>query len=116
GVGTVGTVCTVSMMFDYVPRDRLGTVLSGIGITRGIASILINNGIGLWVTLFPRHVHPDGSLGYDYSSGYLYLVLCGLVATAVAFWFTRRVESGQLPKLGVIEAERRNRETEQSSP
>src|SRR5690606_26249513 len=57
GVGTVGTVCTVSMMFDYVPRDRLGTVLSGIGITRGIASILINNGIGLWVTLFPRHVH-----------------------------------------------------------
>src|SRR5690606_2185332 len=51
GLGTIGTVGSVSLMFDYVPRDRLGTVLAGVALTRGLASILVNNGIGAWVTV-----------------------------------------------------------------
>jgi Na+/melibiose symporter-like transporter len=113
GVGNIGVVCTVSMMFDFVPRDRLGTVSSGIGITRGVVSILINNGIGLWITAATAltTAHPPGeAIVYDYESGYLYLVLCGLVATGVAFWFARQVDTGRITKLGVIEA------TEPASP
>ncbi len=37
----------------WLPRDRMGTVASSIGIARGIASILVNNGIGRWVTATP---------------------------------------------------------------
>lgn len=109
GVGTIGTVCSVSLIFDYVPRDRLGTVLAGVGIVRGLAQLAINNGIGAWVTLLAwlghRATAPDGTTGYDYASGYLYLVACGLLATAVAFWFGRQTQSGELVKQGVLEAE-----------
>lgn len=108
GIGTVGTVCSVSLMFDFVPRDRLGTVLAGVGVTRGLASILVNNGIGLWITL-PALLWPqratNGDIQYDYASGYLYLVLCGLLATAVAAWFSREARSGRLVQLGVLEVE-----------
>lgn len=108
GVGNIGVVCTVSMMFDYVPRDRLGTVSSGIGITRGVAIIFINNGIGLWVTsvtAVTTTTAAGAAIAYDYESGFLYLVFCGVIATAVAFWFARQVNTGRITKLGVIEAE-----------
>jgi len=105
GIGSVGGVCTVSMMFDFVPRDQLGTVSSGIGITRGLVSILINNGLGLWIMAWSSlaGIPPGG--GYDYESGFLYLIFFGLVATGVAFWFAHQVNTGRVIKLGVIEAE-----------
>jgi MFS family permease len=108
GIGTLGTVCSVSLMFDFVPRDRLGTVLSGVGITRGFASILIYNGVGLWITLpgwWSAPAPVGGEIQYDYASGYLYLVLCGVLATLVAFWFGRETRSGRLVPLGVMETQ-----------
>ena len=107
GLGNLGVVCTVSMMFDFVPRNRLGTVASGIGITRGVANIFINNGIGLWVTGFSwvGAAAVGGTVAYDYESGFLYLVLLGLAATGVAFWFSSQVTNGRIRKLGVLEAE-----------
>lgn len=109
GIGTLGTICSVSLMFDYVPRSHLGTVLAGVGITRGFAAIMINNGNGLWVTglamIWPRS-HTNGEIAYDYASGYLYLALCGVAATGIAIWFARETRSGRLVKLGVLEAER----------
>ncbi len=111
GVGNMGVVCTVSMMFDFVPRDRLGTVSSGIGITRGVAIIFINNGVGLWITAVTALTSPVAAglaPAYDYESGFLYLVFCGLIATAVAFWFARQVNTGRIRKLGVMEAEARS--------
>ncbi|MCF3648417.1 MFS transporter [Synoicihabitans lomoniglobus] len=105
GIGSIGVVCTVSMMFDFVPRHRLGTVSAGIGITRGVASIFVNNGIGLWVT-GASHFSGEAAVGtYDYESGFLYLVGCGCLSTWVAFWFARQVNSGRIKKLGVLEAE-----------
>ncbi|HUG12082.1 MAG TPA: MFS transporter [Opitutaceae bacterium] len=105
GIGSVGVVCTVSMMFDFVPRDRLGTVSSGIGITRGVASIVVNNGIGLWITGWSQLSGNPETAGYDYESGFIYLIFCGVAATSVAFWFARQVNAGRLIKHGVIEAE-----------
>jgi hypothetical protein len=110
GLGTVGTIASVSLMFDYVPRDRLGTVLAGVAMTRNLSSLFINNGVGLWVTalawLFPRGRAANGDVRYDYASGYLYLALCGAAAVLIAAWFARQTRAGHLVKLGVLEAER----------
>jgi MFS family permease len=107
GIGTVGTVTSVAMMFDYVPRRRLGTVLAGVGLSRGIASLLVNNGIGAWVTgaavIWPNH-NEAGELKYNYSLGYLYLALCGCLSWWVARRFARLTRTGVLVKLGVEEA------------
>lgn len=109
GVGNIGLVSTVSMLFDFVPRDRMGTVSSGIGIARGVASILVNNGIGLWVTAVTALTVTTAAgedPRYDYESGFFYLVFCGLLATGVAFWFSRQVQAGRVLRLGVLEAQR----------
>ena len=103
GIGSIGTVCTVSMMFDFVPRDRLGTVSSGIGITRGVATILFNNGIGIWIMTWSSRF--GAADRYDYESGFIYLIFCGVIACGVAFWFARQVDTGRLIKLGVLEAD-----------
>lgn len=106
GIGTVGTISSVAMMFDYVPRHRLGTVLAGVGLSRGLASLVVNNGIGLWVTA-AAWIWPDrddaGEKRYDYALGYLYLALCGLLAWWVARRFARLSRAGELIKLGVEE-------------
>lgn len=105
GIGSVGVVCTVSMMFDFVPRGSLGTVGSGIGITRGIVSIFVSNGIGLWITYVWPWLTGAPAAHYDYESGFIYLIFCGILASTVAFWFARQVRRGRLVKHGVIEAE-----------
>jgi MFS family permease len=109
GVGTVGTIASVSLMFDYVPRDRLGTVLAGVALTRNLSSLLINNGVGLWVTalawLLPRARAANGDICYDYASGYLYLAVLGGAAAVIAAWFARQTRAGRLVKLGVLETE-----------
>ncbi len=105
GVGTVGTVVSVALMFDFVPRNRLGTVLAGIGLTRGLGALVVNNGIGFWVTaaawLTPRAAEATAPRVYDYTLGYAYLALCG----AAAWWFARRfgrvAESGTLVRHGM---------------
>ncbi len=108
GIGTVGTVTSVALMFDYVPRRRLGTVLAGVGLSRGLASLLVNNGIGLWVTsaswVWPTR-DGGGEMKYDYALGYLYLTLCGLLSWWVARRFARLSRTGVLVPLGVQEAE-----------
>ncbi len=107
GIGTIGTVTSVAMMFDYVPRHRLGTVLAGVGLSRGLASLLVNNGIGLWVTS-ASWVWPNrdgaGEVKYNYALGYLFLALCGLLAWWVARRFARLSRTGELVPLGVEEA------------
>lgn len=108
GIGTVGTVTSVAMMFDYVPRRRLGTVLAGVGLSRGIASLLVNNGIGLWVTgaswIWPER-NGVGEMKYNYALGFLYLTLCGALAWWVARRFARLSRTGELVPLGVQEAD-----------
>ncbi|HRE80657.1 MAG TPA: MFS transporter [Opitutaceae bacterium] len=107
GIGTVGTISSVAMMFDYVPRHRLGTVLAGVGLSRGLASLVVNNGVGLWVTT-AAWIWPDrddaGERKYDYALGYLYLGLFGLLAFWVARRFARLSRAGELIKLGVEDA------------
>jgi Na+/melibiose symporter-like transporter len=104
GLSTVAALAANPLIFDFIPRDKMGTVSSGIGVVRGIAAVLINNGVGLWVTLWSRWFGPPGK--YDYLSGYLYLTLLALGGTAVALWFEHQVRAGRFIKYGKQENDR----------
>lgn len=103
GIQTVGALISVSLIFDYIPRSLMGTVSAGIGILRGIARMVVDNGIGLIVTVFAITV--NGVPTYDYTLGYLYLFVLGLIATVFAFWFHEQDKAGKIQRLGLIEAE-----------
>jgi MFS family permease len=104
-VSNIATMASVAMMFDYVPTSKLGTISAGLGITRGVASVLVNNGVGLWVTGYSYLTMPKGK--YDYLSGYQYLFLLGLAATAMSIWFARADARGELSKDGLTEQQAR---------
>ena len=65
--------------------------------------ILINNGIGFWIWGYSRATGHAAD-HYDYEIGFVYLIVCGIIATWVAYWFSRQVNSGRLIKHGVLEA------------
>jgi Na+/melibiose symporter-like transporter len=104
GATTVAAMAANPLIFDFVPRDKLGTVSSGIGAVRGAALVLVNNGTGLWVTLWSKEYAPKGK--FDYLSGYLYLTILALIGTAVVLWFERQVLAGRFVKYGRQEHDR----------
>ncbi|MFA5203551.1 MAG: MFS transporter [Lentisphaeria bacterium] len=88
------------LLFDLAPRNRLGALNSGFLIVRGLTTVLLMNGVGLWVKYAPQRPGPAG--GYDYLSGYLYVFLCGLLGCAAAWLVAaqrRRTESAAGPQL-----------------
>lgn len=104
GFQTIGTVICVPLIYDYVPRDYMGTVNAGVQLTRGIANVLIANGAGLWVTVY------SGVFGriqgkYDYTSVYLYCIVCLLISAVLVLWFSKQVAAGHIKKLGTEESE-----------
>jgi len=108
GLSTIAAMAANPLIFDFVPRDKLGTVSSGIGVVRGVALVLINNGVGLWVTVWSKFFSEPGQ--YDYLSGYIYLAMLAVGGSAVAIWFERPVRAGRFVPYG-----RKESETEASS-
>ena len=86
-LGRMTAVLSVEpLLFDRVSRNRMGTLNMGILLIRGTLTLLLVNGMGLWVKWFsaasgtaPGFETP----GFDYMSGYLYAsVVCGLASVA----------------------------------
>lgn len=102
-IGTVAAIASSPLIYDFIPRDKFGTVSSGIGVVRGAAAVVIMNGVAIFVTLWSHWFAPAGK--FDYLSGYLYLTFTGILGTFAAFWFERRVKTGRLVKYGRAEHE-----------
>lgn len=88
------------LVYDYIPRDRYGTVAAGLAFIGGITPFLIINLAGWWVTTFTRTFGPRGEGSYDYSSIYILQAL-GAGLSFVIFWHVRREERlGRLIRYG----------------
>jgi hypothetical protein len=85
------------LLFDLTPPKLLGTFNSGFLIARGLATVLLMNGVGLWVKLYSGHFCPP--LKFDYMSGYLYLFACGLLGCLLAAYVSVQRRRGHLPPL-----------------
>jgi len=89
------------LIFDFVPRNKMGTINSGMLFVRGGLALVVFNGVGLWVKFFSHWMNPGGD--YNYMSGQLYVFLIGvggLVATQI---FARHLKSGHLIMYGKLE-------------
>ena len=99
--GRMMTVLSVEpLLFDRVSRNRMGTLNMGILLIRGTLTLVLVNGMGLWVKWFSiaNARATDGETpGFDYMSGYLYAtVVCG-VASAAALWLARQAGREGMP-------------------
>lgn len=87
-------VITMPMFFDFVPRDKMGTLSSGFGFTNGLLVFLLTNFVGMWIQWF------SGSGPNDYSSGYLLQLAVGSLAFLGTIAFLRAFKRGRIAEYG----------------
>lgn len=97
----VAALALEPLIFDYVPRNMMGTINSGFLFVRGVLLLVITNGVGLWVKFFPQRTYPKP--GYDYMSAYLYVFCIGVLGVIAASVFAHYRASGKLVMYGRME-------------
>jgi MFS family permease len=93
-IGVVGQ----PLMYDFIPRAKMGTAAAGLSIVRCAVRWLATVGAGLWVTGYSRLFCAPGT--FDYFSLYLYTLLLNSVGLVLMVRFYRRVRRGEIRRAG----------------
>lgn len=104
-IGALLGVCITPMIYDYVPRNRIGTINSGRGLLGGALTFGVANLGAFWIVWWSDHVHRPTTGSFDYASLYLLQLIFYVPAIAAVLWFRKGVVTGKLPPLGVLEVE-----------
>ncbi len=105
---TLGTLIGVTvgpMIYEYIPRNRLGTILAGKGLMEGFLRFGVANLGAFWLVWWSLHIHKPNDSEYDYSSLYFLQAIFYIPAILVNIWFLRAIFDGRLRQLGVLELE-----------
>lgn len=89
------------LIFDFVPKNKMGTINSGFIFVRGALAVLVLNGVGLWVKYFTLWLRPAGT--FDYMSGFLFTFFIGLLGIGATFVFAHHLKRGHLITYGKLE-------------
>lgn len=68
------------LVFDYIPRNRFGTVSAGLVFVSGFVPFLLTNATGLWISGFTHVFGRAGAAEYDYSGIYVMQLGCAALA------------------------------------
>jgi nitrate/nitrite transporter NarK len=101
--GLLTGVVSTPLLFDYIPRDKMGTATAGISIIGSITGLVTLNGVGLWVTWYSKLFCPSGQ--YDYFSAYIFMIIMGVIGIVLTFVFAHLVWSGKLKQVGRMDIE-----------
>lgn len=91
--------------FDLVPRNKMGTINSGFLFIRGILSVLVTAGVGLWVKYYSLWFGGSGKSKHDYMSGFLYIFLIGVLGCIASVYFEIQRRKGNVIEYGRLEEE-----------
>lgn len=97
-IGQMSSVAMQPLIFEYIPRDKMGTAQAGLSLIRSIGRLVTLNGVGLWVTTYSKWFLPEGR--YDYFSGYLFMILMNVIGCSILLYFARQVRRGRIVPLG----------------
>jgi MFS family permease len=99
--GQFATIALQPLIFEYIPRDKMGTAQAGLNFVRSITRLITLNGIGVWVALYSQWFLPPRK--FDYFSGYLFMILMNVLGCAFLVWFALQVRRGKILPLGRLE-------------
>ncbi len=102
-VHLMGNIALMPLLFDYVPRNKMGTAYAGMTFVRGIVKMVIVNGVGIWVSVLSRLTLPEGQ--YDYMLGYLYVFAIGVMGFLCSIYFASERKKGHLIEYGRLESQ-----------
>lgn len=99
--GLFANTAFLPLLFDYIPRGRMGTAQAGLSFVNSVTRLLTINGVGLWVANYARLFLPPGK--YDYFSAYLFMILLNMIGCGLILYFVRQVRRGVIQPLGQLE-------------
>ncbi|MDX6767609.1 MAG: MFS transporter [Candidatus Methylacidiphilales bacterium] len=97
--GVTTTIALQPLIFEYIPRGRMGTAQAGLNFVRSITRLVTLNGVGLWVALYSQWFLPQGQ--YDYFSGTLFLLLLDAASFGFLLYFAHLVRLGRIQPVGL---------------
>ena len=103
------TALSGPLLYEYMPKDKIGTLSSGFGMLSTAVGALMANVMGFWIFYYSRFFgSPDGK---DYAASLMSVLLTGPITLALAIYFFRLARRG-----GLIEYGRLNLNSDGSSP
>ena len=97
-VGSFMTIACFPLIFDFVSKNRFGTLACGFGIVFSLVAFVGVNAMGGWIELSSRYLYKLEDGTYNYMAGYHWIFLLGVLGVAYLFVFSRMVESGRMEK------------------
>ena len=94
------------MIYEYIPKNKLGTVSSGSSIFGGIMQFAFANIGASWIVFYTTHIgQAPAHLKYDYTSAYLLQLLLFPISIGVQFYFIYLVVKGRMKPYGRLDLE-----------
>ncbi len=93
------------MMYDYIPRSRMGTIAAGCGVFGTFISFIGINLGAWWVVWASAHIAHLPEKSYDYTFLYLMQLTLFLPTILVKVYFLRLILTNRMPKMGIIEVD-----------
>jgi hypothetical protein len=100
----IGTA-VAPMIFEYIPRSKLGTVLAGKSLLDSVIRFGVANLGAWWVVWWSLHIHTPKHTKYDYSSLYLLQMLLYIPGIIAVAWFLKQILTGKIRPAGILEVE-----------
>jgi hypothetical protein len=106
------------MIYEYMPRSKMGTINSGRGLMGDGLRWGINNLGGWWIwwyslrTLYPgqKNIDPE-KMTYDYTSMYILMFILYIPVIFCQVWFIHQVVKKKILRWGILEVEGEEGET-----
>lgn len=106
--GTTGALIGVvlgPMIYEYIPRKHLGTIIAGSGIYRGIVGFGMANLGAHWAVWYSTHIQAPVKGATDFSSIYLLQFILFIPSLFATIYFVHAIVKGRIQPLGIIEVE-----------
>jgi hypothetical protein len=87
------------MLYDFMPKDKIGTLTSGFGLLSTALNAVLSTVVGSWIFYFSRWTS-NGTLTKDYSSYYTMQITMSLITLALTGIFIFRALKGSLVEYG----------------
>ena len=96
------TIVSGPLYYDFLPKDKIGTISSGCGLLSTTVSAVINTFVGVWIFYFTKWSsgHEATSATQDYSSYLVMQLMFGMITIVFTAVFFYRFMKGRMVEYG----------------
>lgn len=100
-IGLIGGVAMWPLIYEFVPRTKMGAAQGGINLVRSMTRLMLLSGVAVFVSGYSKLFMPEGE--YDYFSYVLFNLFLHLIGLLFIARFVFLVVKKRITRLGIEE-------------